>query len=151
VREFLRQRIEETWPAHKRLESDEIRIAFQGSEDRLEFVSPLETGANWSGLYQFALQATENGQVRDLEISGDLFRPQAQSTAASFRRPLLTAIEDIHFAYFGSENPESPPVWSSTWPPGQGMPYLIRIKVDFPESDARRWSDLIIPLRLAQK
>jgi general secretion pathway protein J len=151
VREFLRQRIEETWPAHKRLASDEIRLVFDGSEDRLEFVSPLEAGANWSGLYQFVIRAGGEGQVRNLEIAGDLFRPQEQSTAAKFHRPLLVAVEAIHFAYFGSPSPDSPPVWSSTWPPAQGMPYLVRIKVDFPEGDPRRWSDLIISLRLAQK
>lgn len=151
VREFLRQRIEEIWPAHKPLASDEIRLVFRGSEDRLEFVSPLETGANWSGLYHFAIEADGDGQVRYLQISGDLFHPQEQSTTARFHRPLLTAVEDVHFAYFGSPDSESPPVWSTAWPPAQGMPYLIRIKVDFPEGDPRRWSDLIIPLRLAQK
>lgn len=151
AREFLRQRIEDSWPAQKRLSSGEISLFFEGGEESIAFASSLGAGSNWSGLYWFEIKARRDTERAYLEISGDVFRSNGDTSRAQFQRTLLAPIKAVRFRYYGPDSSEDPPGWSSRWRPAQGLPWLVGISVDFPDGDPRQWTELIIPLRLAQR
>ncbi len=59
-------------------------------------------------------------------------------------RVLIEDIEALELAYFGAIDPAQPPGWWQTWEGQAELPRLIRLRLSFPENDARTWPELIV-------
>lgn len=64
------------------------------------------------------------------------------------RAVLLNGVEGLEIAYWGSLNKEGgPPSWQAVWDRAS-LPALIRFRLVFPPSAARRWPDIVAATRL---
>lgn len=57
--------------------------------------------------------------------------------------PLVRGVASAHIAYLGGGADAK---WRSDWPAGLGAPKLVRIALDFPRGDSRRWPTLFVAL-----
>lgn len=118
-----------------------------GEPDSLVFVAPLPVHRGIGGSYLFRLSESEDDGRSDLRLSWHLYRP-----ALLVRYPstfedgttLLENIAGIELSYFGAPDPERPPQWWDAWDGVNGRPQLVRVRVEFPPGDRRRWPDLIV-------
>lgn len=62
----------------------------------------------------------------------------------SGRQVLLNGVRSLDLAYFGPSQHGGPPVWRDDWREQSVMPSLVRVRIAFPDSDRRRWPDLVI-------
>lgn len=110
----------------------------QGGADRLAFSAKLPEGAGMDGeadwllavdaAHRLVLRWTPHRHVRPLGPPP----PAAQAT-------LLEGVERLDLAYW----PRLPPWgWRTAWS-GPGLPGLVRVRVRFPEGDARHWPDIV--------
>ncbi|MEM7021858.1 MAG: hypothetical protein AAF637_04610, partial [Pseudomonadota bacterium] len=66
----------------------------------------------------------------------------------SEERVLMEEVEALDLAYFGAARPNAEPIWWHEWQAQQTLPRLIRMKLQFPEGDGRRWPELIVGIRV---
>jgi general secretion pathway protein J len=113
---------------------------FDGEGERAVFLSQppsaLGPGAIWR--YQLALDA-----------QGDLVLDSRSDVALdqhhwSDRQVLLHGVQSLDLAYFGALASNRGPDWQAQWVRQPFMPSLVRIRLDFPPGDRRRWPDLIV-------
>jgi general secretion pathway protein J len=120
---------------------------FEGSADQLSFIAPLPAHRGIGGSYLFRLATrTENGRT-DLLLAWQVFRPDGYAGKANLRdeqTALLKDITAIELSYYGSPGPEDPIQWWSSWEGAYGRPAMVRLRMEFPTGDRRRWPDLII-------
>jgi len=148
VRDFLRRQLQQVWPAFELTETGEHRLVFSGQPYRIEFVSPMSDGTNWSGLYRIGIYKETDTDRAAIRIVGDLFRPNGAGSAAAFDRNLLDSIESLEFSYFGSPNPLDEAAWYDQWNAEFGLPRLIRVRVRLPPDSPLDWPDIIVGLEL---
>lgn len=121
--------------------------AFVGGPDSLRFVAPLPAHRGAGGSYLFYLALRERGELSDLTLAWRLFRPEQPAddlAAPEEATMLLEGIAGIDLAYYGAADPEQPLQWWEAWDGAGGRPRLVRLRVEFPPGDPRRWPDLII-------
>lgn len=63
--------------------------------------------------------------------------------------PILDHVAGIEIGYYGGaqtgrEKSAPKPSWRPRWDDGGGLPTMIRVHIDFVESDPRRWPDFVI-------
>lgn len=116
----------------------------------LGFVSSYSPAGQFGGIYfvQLGLQARSDGYF-DLFETRSLFRTAAQpGTAATIqpgiRSPLLPAIADIRFQYYGQAEEGEPPSWSTSWTARTKLPQLVSVQINFPPGDRRSWPTFVV-------
>lgn len=129
------------------LANDAAPVAtFLGTSDQLTFVAPLPAHRGIGGSYLFRLSAPTHDGRKDLSLAWRIYRPDpyADSSPSEDETTLLKDIAEIEFSYYGARGPEQPIQWWDGWDGGNGRPILVRLRVEFPPGDQRRWPDLII-------
>lgn len=120
---------------------------FAGSADQLTFVAPLPAHRGIGGSYLFRLSTHEHhGQV-DLVLAWQVYRPEGITENSALPWEATTLLGDIaaiELSYFGAAGPEQPMQWWSAWDGTNGRPRMMRMRMEFPPDDTRRWPDLII-------
>lgn len=126
-----------------------IPPAFRGNPGELQFLAPLPVHFAEGGLRIFRLEARPRGLRYDLVLSWRMYRPEillSEAYEAEEETVLLEELSGIELSYFGALAKDQPPEWLSDWPAELGRPQLVRLRVNLPEDDRRRWPDLIIRL-----
>jgi general secretion pathway protein J len=157
VQDFLRRRLAgtvpliETAPDPRRAGS----LLFVGASDGLRFVSllPEHLGAGAS-LMELALRPPARGsgpadlvlRMRPLDLGGGDLGGGGAREPESEERVLIAGVERLEVAYFGVGRPGAAPIWWQEWQGQRSLPALVRLRVDFPRDDGRRWPELIIGL-----
>jgi len=121
--------------------------AFVGGAESLQFIAPLPAHRGAGGSYLFYLTVSEGDGRSDLKLAWHLFRPEdlaAGDVPPDEETTLLEGIAGIELAYYGATDPEQPMQWWEAWDGAGGRPQLVRLRVEFPPGDPRRWPDLII-------
>lgn len=136
---LLRERIEHLWPATL------YTIVppgpdFRGTVDQMTFLAPPPTQQQPGPLRRYRLS---------LEVGGELVLESRSDVALdpnhwSERQVLLTGVQSLDLAYFGSALQGGGPAWRGDWLEQPFTPGLVRIRLDFPDGDRRRWPDLLI-------
>lgn len=125
--------------------------AFEGTREAVHFIAPLPDHVGVSGLYRLSVYvAGEPGEKR-LMASWRLVRrdEDAEPTEAeSGETLLLERIADAEFSYLGREE-GAPRDWQDSWQDEEGLPALVRVRVEFDEDD-RTWPDLVVAPRIAR-
>jgi general secretion pathway protein J len=152
VQNFVRQQLGQTVPLTA--VGDDPRAApamvFVGASDGLRFVSllPAHLGGGVS-LMELALQPSPEAdklqdlmlRMRPLDLTDDgATRPEPEE------RVLIGSIASLELAYFGAERAGAAPIWWQEWQGQQTLPALVRMRIGFPDGDARRWPELIVGL-----
>ena len=119
-----------------------------GTGGRVSFFAPLPHHLGTGGIGRYALALDERGQ---LLIAWEPRRPERRLEAPLSASPsaVLQDVAALNLSYYGSLAPGETPSWHESWN-SRTLPLLIRVRIDFPEGDRRRWPDLVIAPRLAR-
>lgn len=120
-----------------------------GEARSLMFIAPLPVHRGTGGSRLFRLSEREGDGRSDLMLAWRLYRPELLSgdlQAFDEETTLLSDIAGIELSYYGAAGPEQPARWWQAWLGAEGRPQLVRVRVQFPPGDTRRWPDLIIRL-----
>lgn len=139
-------------------ESVSALAEFEGKTDSLELVTVLNRNLATGGLFRlhYGLQqntVSSENQGSVFAVWRQLFRPRAVAADNGIEGVptlLMDGVQSLQFRYFGSSEPEKPPVWLDSWPKGEGLPKLVSLDVFFPQGDPRRWPRLIIPIQASR-
>jgi general secretion pathway protein J len=129
-------------------------LLFVGASDALRFVSllPEHLGAGAS-LMELALRppAQDSGpadlvlRTRPLDLGGSELGAGSDEPESE-ERVLIEGVERLEVAYFGIGRSGAAPIWWQEWQGQRSLPALVRMRVDFPPDDVRRWPELIVGL-----
>jgi len=130
---FLRREMASLFPMRWKDELA-VKLAFEGEKDRLRFVSTRAAGATKPGisLVGLALEQSKDFRNRDLVMRRALPQADAKDFSAlgdGDRTVLMPGVENVEFAYFGTDNDLVEGKWLDSWPPGTRIPQLVRMRV----------------------
>ena len=146
VQNLLRRQISQVRLLPQSAEAGPI-APFVGDAHGLVFIAPLPAHRGIGGSYLFRLTESDRDGRSDLTLAWHLYRPELLTgdlQAFDEETPLLEDIAGIELSYFGAPNPEQPTQWWDAWDGANGRPQLVRVRVEFPPGDVRRWPDLIV-------
>jgi general secretion pathway protein J len=147
VREFLRRSIEGMLPEPKDIDDPASGLLVSGSATSLEFATRTMAEAALGGRYLLRLRQEKDTKGTRLVASWRRLPPGASpsgNVAEMETRTLLEGVKGVDFAYMdlGGE-------WTSSWADGLQLPRYIRITLQYPDGDARRWPDLVVEPRIS--
>ena len=120
---------------------------FKGDATSLVFIAPLPNHGGVGGSYLFRLALRESNGRSDLTLAWRLYRPEllvSDGRIFDDGTVLVGGIASIELSYYGAPGPQLPLQWWDKWDGASGRPQLIRLRMEFPPGDRRRWPDLII-------
>jgi hypothetical protein len=87
-------------------------------------------------LYVFALGIGDGGLGDDLVVAWQAYRPDSAEYGVSRRDEsvLLSGVADLRLSYFGRVRDEVHPDWHAEWDGAAGLPDLVRIEIESPDS-----------------
>ena len=150
---FLRREIGETFPMRFK-DPMTLKVAFEGKENRLRFVSSRPAGISASGLslVGIEIEADDIKRTRNLVMR----RAMPDDDAKDFvpldrgeRTVLFEGVDGVAFDYFGSENDFSDPKWVEAWEFAGRIPQLIRIRIR--ASDGSFLPEMVVKLMLGEE
>ncbi len=141
----LRDRIEALVP-NTRYEFARPIADVRGEATRFSFFAPAAPAERPASLTRYRLARSEDGELvlyalADTTAGAD---PYAPGTAGWTPQVLLTNVERLEVAYFGTLPGEAGRDWRSRWVQRGTPPELVRIRVTFFAGDRRQWPDLVI-------
>lgn len=141
----LRDRIEALVPS-TRFEFARPIADIRGDGALLSFFAPAPPAERPSSLMRYRLARSAEGELvlyalPDTTAGVD---PYAPGQAGWTPQVLLTNVERLEIAYYGSLPGDPRRDWRPTWIERGAPPELVRIRVAFFEGDRRQWPDLII-------
>lgn len=141
----LRDRIEALVP-NTRFEFDRPIADVRGEGTIVSFFAPAPPAERPASLMRYRLVRSNEGELvlYSLPDTTAGINPYAPGQAGWTPQVLLTNVERIELAYFGTRPEEAGREWRSSWIERGNPPELVRIRVAFFEGDRRQWPDLII-------
>jgi general secretion pathway protein J len=147
VQQFLRTMLESAYPFEpepgKRVEA----AGLEGTSTRILVTAPGIVAGVDSGNRRFILDVTrERDGTRSLTLTSELDRNGARSVDSSHTRTevLIARIAGVEWSYLDVAGGDS---WRAAWT-GRRVPALVRLRVQFPPGDLRRWPDMVVAPRL---
>ncbi len=132
-------------------------IAFIGRDDGLEFTTALPAYLSAGGFDHVALSLADlDGRKGLILRHGPLQRrddgraeliPLDEAETAV----LLDDVAAVEISYYGVRDRDADGEWTDRWDDEARLPLLVRIRIGFPESDRRRWPDLIVALKVQRE
>lgn len=121
---------------------------FFGDPETLTFVAPLPAHRGIAGPHLFNLARQESDGRGDLVLTWTLFRPERVAREIvpeeGAQSVLIENVAAVELSYYGALDEQRPPEWQSVWGGVDRRPRLVRLHVEFPPGDPRRWPDLIV-------
>jgi len=121
-------------------------FAFQGENQKLQFVSSFPASAKKAGLQLFSLQLLKDGDEQYLQVSITPFFPVGEGD--EWRKEevtLLRHVSSISLNYFGLEEGQTEGIWQDAWLNQASQPRLIKIKIE--RDDGSYWPEMLIELK----
>lgn len=135
----LRGRIEQMYPATL-YGGTQAEADVHGQAEVLEFLAPPMDAGRPGPLRRYRLELTVGRQLLLSSISDVAWAKDPGVT----QQVLLTGVQQLDLAYFGSAQPDYTRRWRATWYQEPIPPELVRIRVAFERGDARTWPDLVV-------
>lgn len=146
IQNMLRQQVSQARRLPQAADTGSV-APFVGEAESLVFIAPLPAHRGIGGLNLFRLTLRGDAGRSDLALAWHSYRPELLTGDLAEPDEEATLLEDvigIELAYYGAAGQEQPIQWWDTWDGAGGMPQLVRLRVQFPPGDQRRWPDLII-------
>ncbi|CAN2533662.1 hypothetical+protein [Methylocapsa aurea] len=103
-------------------------VAFDGRPDRIRLVTTSDGGADWGGLALTEISVSGD----DLDLRSGVLRPEAWFGGAGGPARSAIALRDVavfELSYFGSPEPNAPPVWTKSWMERLTAPKLVSVRL----------------------
>lgn len=145
---FLRSSIAQALPLDTSEDDSETSGFFEGSAQRLQFVSTLP-GELGGGIQRHTLQLSGPEGRRQLQVAFEQIQTDANGTVLKpWGEPqvLLSNVEQLNFSYQGMTPKGQPTGWLSDWPWPTRLPKAVRI--DAKVKGAVQWLPEVVALRL---
>lgn len=149
---YLRRELTEVFPMRFK-DATQVKMAFEGSAERIRFVSARPPGIQMGGLSLVGVEVLDNREKRTRDLV--MFRAMPDDAAVDFgpleraeSHLLLAGVERVDFAYFGSENEFVEPKWYDAWQYPK-VPLLVRMRVR--ASDGTLLPDMVVRLALGEE
>jgi general secretion pathway protein J len=148
VQGLLRRTIVQAQPAFASPDLKDTTILFAGEPDAMTVVAPQPAtqGEGPWAVQRFFLD--RSGGDQGLYLRWQPNRVIGQAAAARQER-VLDRVAALRFSYFGPAGPGLPPEWQDRWVDRNGLPQLIRIKIERAGGGRRTWPDLVVVTRVA--
>jgi general secretion pathway protein J len=152
AQDFIRQRLTGMLPIETTppglAEGDVFEPAFVGTLGAVRFASPVPENLG-AGIHLMELALAESSLVdgtADLVLRWRPLEPDGRIVVevAPEQRVLIENVQALELSYFGTIDPAQPPGWWQAWEGEAELPRLIRLRLRFPENDARTWPELIV-------
>jgi general secretion pathway protein J len=149
---FLRRELSELFPMRFK-DSMQVKMAFEGSADRLRFVSARPPGIQMGGLSLVGIEVRDDRERRTRDLV--MVRAMPDDAATDFgplekaeSHLLLAGVDQVEFAYFGAENEFVEPKWHDSWQYPK-VPYLVRMRVR--AQDGTMLPEMVVRLALGEE
>ncbi|HSJ78206.1 MAG TPA: type II secretion system protein [Erythrobacter sp.] len=141
----LRDRIEALAP-NTRFEFARPIADIRGERTVFSFAAPAPPAERPASLMRYRLLRSAEGELvlfalADTTAGVDRYAP---GQAGWMAQVLLTNVERLDIAYFGTLPGDARGEWRDQWIERGAPPKLVRIRVSFFEGDRRQWPDLVI-------
>ena len=146
VQDFLRRTIGGIYPAFVRDSLTHGHIDFEGARASIRFVARTPIARGVGGYSRYVLSADRSGEGLALTVSAEPESAGVVNTAA-VKDILLKRLRSVEFSYFGSDQAE-PPRWHDHWTSDRSLPELVRIRLEYVDSNQPAWPDLVIVPRI---
>jgi general secretion pathway protein J len=146
---FLRDTLESAYPFEPPVSAGVATTGLAGTSDRIDVTSVGRLASSSTGhrRYSVFVKRREDG-YGDVVATSVLDRNGAPAATApmppSSEETLIARVQDVEWAYLGGAGDD---IWHGTWS-SQRLPALVRLRVQFPAGDSRRWPDLIVAPRV---
>ena len=126
---FLRRELSELFPMRWK-DPTQVRMAFEGGQSSLRFVSSRPAGLQLGGLSLVGIELADNRErrTRDLVMLRAMPDHEARDfgpLSASKPHLLIEGVDRVEFGYFGSENEFAEPKWYDAWDFPAKIPELV--------------------------
>lgn len=141
----LRDRIEALVP-NTRFEFTRPIADIRGETTIVSFFAPAPPADRPASLMRYRLTRSAEGELVLFALPDTTagIDPYAPGQAGWTPQVLLTNVERLELAYFGTLPGEARREWRTSWIERGTPPELVRVRVSFFEGDRRQWPDLII-------
>jgi general secretion pathway protein J len=143
VQNLLRSQVSQAHLPQQRA-APPLPIAFVGRPEYVTFVAPLPVQRGIGGFYQFQLARRDRDGRTDLALAWRRYRAAEDLGPFEEETTLIENVSDVELSYFGAADEAQPAQWWNSWEGAESRPRLIRLRLEFPPGDTRRWPDLII-------
>lgn len=121
-------------------------IDARGDPGVFTFIAPALMKDGPTALQRYRLMRAPTGDI--LLYSASLRHADLDLSATGMRGwqalPILSGASALSIAYFGSEAGSARRHWQDRWWNRGQPPELVRIRIEFPPGDTRRWPDLVV-------
>lgn len=143
---FLRSALESAYPFEP---GDAHATGLEGTAERLELTAPGSQADRSTGFRRFSFTLVRRSDgFADLVATSQLDRNGADVAGGDASMPngevLVSRVKGIEWSYLDATK-------ESGWQPGWAEcrpPSLVRLHVEFPAGDSRRWPDLVVAPRI---
>jgi len=150
---FLRRELGELFPMRFK-DATQLKVAFEGGANRLRFVSTRAPGVQVGGISLVGIETEEDRDKRTRDLV--MYRAMPDDEAKDFgpldrgeKHLLVAGIDEVTFAYFGSENEFTDPKWQDTWDHVGRIPEMVRIRMK--ARDGTLLPELVVRLALGEE
>lgn len=150
---FLRREMAELFPMRFK-DPMTVKVAFLGEPHKLRFVSSRPAGITQGGLSLVGVEVENGASPRERHLV--MRRAMPDDEARDFgpldraeRTVLIEDVESVQFDYFGTENDFTEPKWYETWPFGERIPRLVRVRIRAP--DATLMAEMVMRIEVSEE
>lgn len=150
---FVRRELAELFPMRWK-DPTEVKVAFEGGQSRLRFVSARPPGIQLAGLSLVGFELQENAEARTRDLV--MLRAMPDHAATDFgplergeRHLLVAGVDAVEFAYFGAQDQLTEPKWHDTWNVAGRIPEMVRMRVRAANGTAL--PELVVRLALGEE
>ncbi len=154
VQRFIRTYLGQARPLAAADRTGDNVVAFIGRGERLDFTAVLPAHLSAGGFEHVALSLADHDDGHGLVLEHGPLQRREDGRAELFQLDeaetavLLDNLVAVEFSYYGARNRGEDAEWTDRWDDDQRLPLLVRIRIEFPESDRRIWPELTVALRI---
>lgn len=145
VQDFIRRQWRQSNTVFYNDDDEGLIVAFHGESNELQLVAPMLAHLGFGGLYWVHYDLADDGGTRVLRLRWWPYQPDGNTREEdpAGENILLRGVNELHFSYFGAEEPQDDPEWHDTWDSVRLRPQLIRLTLDWVNAD---WPPLVVAL-----
>ena len=148
VQRFFNTHLQGIRPLQDKFSYDEPVFSFQGTVDRLQFVTGMPASAGRMGLQLFVIGLAPGDRKEGLNMTVSItpFFPLMEGKEWKNEEVIiLDGVRNVQFSYFGAEESDEEPVWRNQWAEMEKLPLLVGVTIEM--MDGEVWPDIVVAPR----